>query len=134
MADPTKKQSLIRTLQEARGQIAGNIHGLKEDLSFGKRFRRSVRENPIAWYGGAAVLGLILSKLPPMGKKVVVPQPIFAKQQKAGKAAVLLGALKIALDLGRPFLTNWLKERAKQGPPPSPRTERSRPFAGSRWR
>ena len=106
MADPTKKQSLIRTLQEARGQIAGNIHGLKEDLSVGKRFRRSVRENPFVWYAGAAVLGLLLAKLPPMGRKVVVTQPIFAKQQKAGKTAVLVGAIKIALDLGRPFITN----------------------------
>ena len=134
MADPTKKQSLIRTLQEARGQIAGNIHGLKEDLSVGKRFRRSVRENPFVWYAGAAVLGLLLAKLPPMGRKVVVPQPIFAKQQKAGKAAVLLGAIKIALDLGRPFITSWLKERATHGPRPSPRVERSRPVAASRWR
>ncbi len=134
MADPTQKQSLIRTLQEARGQLAGNIHGLKEDISIGKRFRRSVRENPFVWYSGAAVLGLLIAKLPPMGKKVVVPQPIFAKQQKAGKAAVLLGALKIALDLGRPFITSWLKERAKQAPSPAPRSERARPFAGTRWR
>jgi hypothetical protein len=133
MADPAKKQSLIRELHEARGQVAANVSGLKEDLSIGKRFRRSVRENPIAWYGGAAVLGLLLAKIPPMGKKVVVPKPIFAKEQKAGKAAVILGALKIFLDLGRPFITNWLKERAMHGPPP-PRQQRSRPMATSRMR
>jgi hypothetical protein len=135
MADPTKKQSLILALHEARGQLGGNIHGLKEDLSVGKRFRRSVRENRFAWIGGAAVLGLLLAKLPPMGRKVVVPQPIFARPpQKAGKAALLLGAIKIALDLGRPMIMSWLKDRALHRPPPSQRAERSRPFASNRWR
>jgi len=134
MADPAKKQSLIRTLQEARGQVAGNITGLKQDLSIGNRFRRSVRENAFAWYGGAALLGLLLAKLPPMGKKVVVPQPIFAREKKAGKAAVILGAIKIALDLGRPLILSWLKERAKHGPRASYRPERSRPAVASRLR
>ena len=133
MADPAKKQSLIRTLQEARGQVAGNIAGLKQDLSIGKRFRRSVRENAFAWYGGAALLGLLLAKIPPMGKKVVVPKPIFAKEQKAGKAALLLGAIKIALDLGRPLILNWLKERAMHRPP-AYRPERSRPSVAARMR
>jgi hypothetical protein len=132
MADPAKKQSLIRELQEARGQVAGNITGLKQDLSIGNRFRRSVRENPLVWYGGAALVGLLLAKIPPMGKKVVVPQPIFAREQKAGKAAAILGAIKIALDLGRPLIMNWLKERAKHGPAPKP--QRSRPVMASRMR
>ena len=135
MADPTKKQSLILALHEARGQLGGNIAGLKEDLSVGKRFRRSVRENRFAWFGGAAVLGLLLAKLPPMGRKVVVPQPIFARSpEKAGKAALLLGALKIALDLGRPMIMSWLKDRAMHAPNSPQRTERSRPFASNRWR
>jgi hypothetical protein len=133
MADPAKKQSLILELREARGQLASNISGLKQDLSIGKRFRRSVRERPFVWYAGAAVLGLILAKIPPMGKKVVVPQPIFAKQQKAGKAAVVLGAIKIFLDLGRPFITNWLKERAKNGPMPRP-VQRARSILAGRAR
>lgn len=135
MADPTKKQSLILALHEARGQLGGNLTGLKEDLSVGKRFRRSVRENRLAWFGGAAVLGLLLAKLPPMGRKVVVTQPIFARPpQNAGKAALLLGALKIALDLGRPLIMNWLKDRALHQPPSTQRAERSRPFTSNRWR
>jgi hypothetical protein len=133
MADPAKKQSLIREIQEARGQVAGNIVALKQDLSIGNRFRRSVRENPLAWYGSAALIGLLLSKIPPMGKKVVVPRPIFAKEQKAGKAAMILGAIKIALDLGRPLIINWLKERASNRPPMG-RTPRPRPVAVSRVR
>jgi hypothetical protein len=132
MADPAKKQSLIQQLHEARAQIAGNVSGLKQDLSIGNRFRRSVRENPYVWYGGAALLGLLLSKIPPMGKKVVVPQPIFARQQKAGKAAAILGAIKIALDFGRPMIISWLKERAKHAPAPQ-RAERSRPAMASRF-
>jgi hypothetical protein len=135
MADPTKKQSLILQLQEARGQLAGNLSGLKQDVSVGRRFRRSVRENPVVWYAGAALLGLLLAKIPPMGRKVIVPQPIFAaKPQKAGKAAMLLGALKIALDLGRPFITKWLKERAMHRPEQPPRDSRPRPIIAGRFR
>lgn len=126
MADAAKKQSLIVQLREARGQIAGNISGLKQDLSIGQRFRRSVRENPVVWYAGAALLGLLLAKIPSMGKKIVVPQPIFTKEPKAGKAAALLAGLKIILDFGRPTIMNWLKEHALSRAAAQARPERQR--------
>ena len=120
MADPAKKESLIAALREARGQVAGKIGELRHDFSISERFRRSVRNHPTAWHAGAAVVGLILSRIPSMGKKVVVPQPVYfgGDAKKAGKAAFALGALKILIDLGKPFASMWLKDRLKHGPAP----------------
>jgi hypothetical protein len=117
MADPAKKQALIASLHEARGQMGGKVSELREDFSVGKRFRRSVRLHPGAWYAGAAVVGLVLSRLGSRKKEVVVPK-FGGGTPKAGKAALGLGVLKILIDLSRPFATAWLKQRFTQGPPP----------------
>lgn len=120
MADPAKKQALIASLHEARGQLAGKVSELREDFSVGKRFRRSVRLHPGAWYAGAALAGLLLSRLGAKKKEVVVPK--FGGTPKAGKAALGLGVLKILIDLSRPFATAWLKQRFTHGPAPQKRS------------
>lgn len=127
MADAAKKQAVILALREARGQLAENISGIRDDFSVGKRFRRSVRQNRVAWYAGAAVLGLLLSRIPSMGKKVIVPRAIFAREPQAGKAAALLAAVKVAVDLGRPMIMTWLRNRVTRRPAPVSRPSRPRP-------
>lgn len=119
MADPNKKQSLILALREARGQLGANLTEFRRDISIGQRFRNSVKKHPAAWYAGAAVLGLLLSRIPPFAKKVIVPQPIFAaKPPKAGIAAAVLTGLKLALDVGKPFLSTWIKDHIQHAPSP----------------
>src|SRR5688572_7090125 len=117
MADPANEESRIAALHEARGPAAGKIGELRHDFCITERFRRSVRNHPTAWYAGAAVVGLILSRIPSMGKKVVVPQPVYLgnEAKKAGKAAFALGALKTLIDLGKPFASMWLKDRLRHG-------------------
>jgi hypothetical protein len=133
MAEPTKKQALILSLQEARGQLASNISGIRRDLSVGQRFRRSVKQRPFVWFAGAAVLGLLLAKIPPIGgRKVVVQQPVVY-QKSAGKAALFLTALKFLLDLGKPALAAWAAKRIKDGAMPEGRYRPERATA-SRFR
>lgn len=133
MDDAAKKQSLKLQLHEARGQVQGNIAGIRRDFSFGRRFRQSVRQKPVAWYAGAAVLGLLLALIPRMGRKVVVTRTVSADKQ-AGKAAALLAAAKIALDFGKPTILAWIRNRAENRPI-RPKAPRSRPApVSSRFR
>ena len=135
MADDTKKQSLKLQLQEARAQIAGNVRGLKEDLSVGRRFRRSVQRKPFAWYAGAAVVGLVLALIPRMGKKIIVTRTVPTDKKSAGLLAAVLTAGKLILDLGKPQLLEWIRgQAAKRRQVPRSAPPRSRPVSASRLR
>ena len=65
----------------------------------------------------AAILGLLLSRIPAKRRKIVLKGPVVRNNevQKAGRAAFLLGALKIVLDLAKPALLSWGKSRFFNG-------------------
>ncbi|MEO7318691.1 MAG: hypothetical protein ABIZ56_06860 [Chthoniobacteraceae bacterium] len=113
MANPTDKKTLIAELAAARGELRGYTTALRHDLDFGARLKRSVRSHPAVWFGGAAVLGLLLSRISPGRRKAAVPSSILRspKTAQAGKAAFALTALKFAFDFARPALLRWIKER-----------------------
>lgn len=123
MALTPRKNELIADLATARAELGGYAHALKRDADVGAKLKRSVQANPAGWFGAAAVLGLLLSKVPPRRKKVVVKAPKFRKDEasNAGKAAILLAALKFAFDLGKPFLMRWVKNRFLATDAPWPR-------------
>ena len=128
MAETTGKQTLTSELASARGRMTGYAAAIRRDLDVGARLKISVTRNSPAWYAGAAVLGLLLSKIPPMHRKVVVGTPAFFPSQtrKAGKLAMLLGVLKFAADFAKPALLFWSKRRFLSGrpSPQAPRDER----------
>lgn len=113
MADQTRKQILTADLAAARDRFSGYASALRQDLDVGARLKSGVSANPIAWFGGAAAVGLLLSKIPPLRRKVVVKGPAIRNNsaEKTGKAAVLLTALKFALDFAKPALLSWAKQR-----------------------
>jgi hypothetical protein len=113
MAQDHDKAELIAELARARTTASANVVALRHDLDFPARARRSFAKNPLPWIGGAAVLGLIVARIPKRTKKVVT---VFPKKEepvaaKAGKAGLVLGALKIAFDFARPALLKWATQR-----------------------
>jgi hypothetical protein len=113
MADQDLKQSLINELAVARSQVGINKSELREDVAVGKKLKRQLRQNPLPWFAGAAVLGLLLSKLPPMRRKVVVKPPKIrpSKQEEVGKAGIAVALLHFLLQIARATLTKLLRER-----------------------
>lgn len=113
MADQALKESLINELAVARSQVGVNKDELREDVAVGKKLKRQLREHPLPWFAGAAVLGLLLSKLPPMRRKVVVKPPKIRrqKQEEVKKAGVAVALLHFALQIARPALTKLLRDR-----------------------
>jgi hypothetical protein len=115
MADQALKQSLINELAIARSQFGVNKAELREDLAVGKKFRRQLHRNPVPWFAGAALVGLLLSKLPPMRRKVVVNPPKIRRQraEEMGKAGIVVALLNFALQLAKPTLIKLIVERLK---------------------
>jgi len=113
MAESIDRKKLIAELAAARDTLTGYSTALRHDLDFGANLKRSLRVNPTAWFGGAALCGLLLSRLPPLRRKAVAKGPIFDRRQteQAGKAAFALTALKIAFDFAKPAIFRWFQER-----------------------
>jgi hypothetical protein len=113
MADQALKQSLINELAVARSQFGVNKAELREDLAIGRKLKRQLRQNPVPWFAGAAVLGLLLSKLPPMRRKVVVKPPKIGKTkaEDVGKAGIAVALFNFALQMAKPTLMRMLRER-----------------------
>lgn len=108
MADTTDRKALIAELAASRAALTGYTAAVRHDLALGARLKRSFHANRTAWCGGAAVFGLLLSKLPSARRKVVIHAPPAAE---AGKAALALTALKFALNFTKPALFGWVKDR-----------------------
>jgi len=113
MADSSDRKTLGAELDAARGAITGHAAAVRRDWNLSARLKTSVTNNRLAWVAGAAVVGLLLSKIPPLRRKVVVEVPHFAigKVEKRGKRGLLASVLKVGLALAKPALGLWAKER-----------------------
>ncbi len=124
MAEPTDRKELIAELDAARSALAGYGRAIRHDLDFGHILKRSFRRHAPVWFGGAAIVGLLLSRLPARRQKVVMKTPLFGgakKAEKAGVIALALPVLKFALDFAKPAMLRWFKSRYFDAPVPGPR-------------
>ena len=113
MAEPTDQKNLSAELAAARGKITGHTKALRHEWDLSARLKSSVERNRPAWIMGAALLGLLLSKIPPLRRTVVVEAPRFGFRapEKRAKIGVFRSAVKIGLDLARPAVVFWAKRR-----------------------
>jgi hypothetical protein len=129
MADERKAQ-LIARLARARAEASANTDAVREDLQIGEKLKENIGNNRGAWLSGAVLAGLVISKIPPRTKKVVVTSGKAGKVEKeieaAGKAGLFLGALRMIFNLVQPFLVKWITRRLQGGPagPAYPRSVR----------
>jgi hypothetical protein len=117
MAAPLSKEVLKVKLANAREELSAHNQGLHRSLSLVDNVKRGFRLHPAAWFGGAAVIGLLLSRIPARTKEVKIKGPKLRLNKKesvesqAGKAAFVATAVKFALDLAKPALMRWARER-----------------------
>ena len=125
MATPADREKLKRELASSREAMTAYVTALGHDLDFGAKLKRGVQRNPWAWYAAAGILGLLLSKIPPLRRTVVVKGPRRKSDapKEAGKAAIVVSLLKFALDFAKPALVRWLRDRylgKRAGSPAAP--------------
>ncbi len=109
-----EKDELISQLSRARAGISDNVAGLRHDLDFSTKLRRSFADHKTFWLTGAAIGGLLLAKFPSRRKKIYVKTGGDKKIREAAGAGLAAIALKFALSALRPAATSFAMKKAAE--------------------
>jgi hypothetical protein len=103
---------LTAEISRSRQQLGRELLGLRYELNFPAKFRRSFREQTLSWLAAAGAVGALIALAPLRRKKIYVDA---TSEKKAGKKLLetgfALGALKIAASLARPVIIELVKSR-----------------------
>lgn len=107
------------SINELKGEIAGSrervareLQGLRYELDFPAKFRRSFRKQTGSWIGAAAAVGALIALAPMRKKKVYVDARSRQKSdKKLMETGLAIAALKIAGNLARPVIMEFVKNR-----------------------
>jgi hypothetical protein len=127
MAESAKKRELIAQLDRARSKATAFQRELKEDLKIGDRvhelgdqvqdgLKESVDHHRGVWLGTAALVGLLISKIPPRTKVIMGGNGSKTSREakKVGKAGLFVAALGWLFSLVRPLIISWGRKRLVQ--------------------
>lgn len=119
MAENDDKAELILELAKSRNAMAANVTGLRHDFDFPTRAKKAFKKSPAIWLGAAAIVGLVVARIPGRSKpavkvKVAARKGEDSTVEKAGKAGLVFGALKLAFDLARPALMRYATQRVSE--------------------
>jgi hypothetical protein len=113
-----RKAELIAEINRARSRATAHRRALAEDLQVGERVKENIANNRVGWLGGAILTGLLISKVPPRTKKVVVDRRSAAIPDKqlarVGKGGFLLAIIKLLVDITKPIIMAWATKRLGQ--------------------
>lgn len=114
MAGPkdADKSALLAELAAARVRLSATGEGLRRQLDVASRAKESFREHRPAWLGGAALLGLVLSKLPARKKTVLIERATGKAIGAAGKLGVAWSVAKFVFDSARPLIAEFAGKHA----------------------
>jgi hypothetical protein len=101
-------------IARSRERVGRDLRGLRYELDFPGKVRRSLRNHTAAWITAAVVVGTLIVVLPLRQKKVYVDLKNGSKAKSKSKlleAGFVLGALRIAATLFKPVITNFLTRK-----------------------
>ena len=103
----------LRTeIARSRERVARDLRGLRYELDFPGKLRRSFREQTVSWITAAAAVGTLIVLLLARKKKIYIDAKRGGKRQKKFlEAGFVLGASKIAASVLRPVIVDFLKNR-----------------------
>jgi len=115
------KEQLLQEIDQSRRAIRRDTHTLRDELNFGKKLGSVVKRQPLAWLGGAALTGFVLSLFGRRPPKVIIRENgsrKLGKEQPAAQAAKSLGfwgmlfaLFKVAFPAMKPFLSAYAARR-----------------------
>jgi hypothetical protein len=105
-------EELTAEIGQSRERVANDLRGLKYELDFPAKFRRSFREQTVSWLSAAAAVGALVALAPMRKKKIYVNAKGGRKsQKKLVESGVALCVIKIAANLVRPVIVEFVKTR-----------------------
>ena len=103
---------LTAEIAQSREHVTRDLRGLRYEVDFAAKFRRSFREQTISWLTTAAAVGALVALAPMRKKKIYVDAKSGRKsQKKLVETGVALAVLKIAANMIRPVVVEFLKNR-----------------------
>jgi len=114
-----EKSGHHKSIDELRAEIAGSrervgrdLCGLRHELDFPAKFRRSFREQTFSWITAAGAVGAVIALAPMRRKKIYVDAKRSRKsQKKLVETGFALAALKVVASLARPVIVEFVKNR-----------------------
>jgi type IV secretory pathway component VirB8 len=103
---------LTRDIAGSRQRIATEFRGLRYELDFPAKFRRSFRKQTGSWISAATAVGALIALAPMRKKKVYVNARSPRKGDKTLMATGLaMTAIKLMGNLARPVIMEFVKNR-----------------------
>jgi hypothetical protein len=96
----------------SRERLARELQGLRYELDFPAKFRRSFRKQTVSWISAAAAVGALIALAPMRKKKVYVNARNRRKgDKKLMETGLALAAIKLVGNLARPVIMEFVKNR-----------------------
>jgi hypothetical protein len=107
------------SINDLKGEIAGSrgtltreLRGLRYELDFPAKFRRSFRKQTGSWLSAAAAVGALIALAPMRKKKVYVDARTRRKSdKKLMETGMTMAAMKLVGNLARPVIVEFVKNR-----------------------
>ena len=111
-------------IARSRNRVERDLRGLRYELDFPRKIRRSIQTQTVLWIGGAIAVGALLTLLSRGKKKIYVDAKTGANSQnKILTVGFALGALRLAAGLLKPVVVNFVEKKLR-GPASSPRYQK----------
>ena len=99
-------------IADSRDRLGRDLYGLRYELDFPAKFRRSFRDQTVSWITAAAAVGALIALAPMRRRKIYVDAKSARKtKKKLVETGFALAALKIVASLARPVIVQFVKNR-----------------------
>src|SRR5438270_12596738 len=113
MAENSESINELKTeIAGSRERLSRELQGLRHELDFPAKFRRSFRKQTGSWLSAAAAVGALVALAPMRRRKVYVDARSGEKsKKKLVETGFALAVVKIAANLFRPAIIEFVKNR-----------------------
>jgi type IV secretory pathway component VirB8 len=113
MAENSESINELKTeIAGSRERLSRELQGLRYELDFPAKFRRSFRKQTGSWISAAAAAGALIALAPMRKKKVYVDARSRRKgDKKLMQTGLAMAALKLVGNLARPLVMEFVKNR-----------------------
>jgi hypothetical protein len=103
---------LTEEIARSRQRVTSELRGLRYEVDFPAKFRRSFRKKTGSWLSAATAVGALIALAPMRKKKVYVD----ARSRRTGdkklmETGLAMAAIKLVGNLARPVIMEFVKNR-----------------------
>ena len=113
MAENSESINELRSeITDSRQRVTRELQGLRYELDFPAKFRRSFRKQTGSWISAATAVGALIALAPMRKKKVYVDAKTRRKgDKKLMETGLAMAAIKLVGNLARPVIMEFVKNR-----------------------